>query len=61
MSCYEGITEELEWYFSKGLTNITIIKEKNLIRIEHEDGIYYVDLPVDNQLVEFLKDFIQEG
>ncbi len=56
----KGITEELEWYFSKGLTNINIIKEKNLIRVEHEDGTYYVDLPIDNQLIEFLKDFIQE-
>lgn len=56
----KGITEELEWYFSKGLTNINILENGKVLRIEHEDGTYWVDLPPDPELINFLKDFIGE-
>jgi hypothetical protein len=56
----KGITEELEWYFSKGLTNIYFLDNGKALRIEHEDGTYWVDLPADPELINFLKDFIEE-
>jgi hypothetical protein len=56
----KGITQELEWYFSKGLTNIYFKDEGKTLRIEHEDGVYYVDLQPSKELYEFLKEFIQE-
>ncbi len=53
-------TEYIEWYFSKGLTEISVKDGKNgkYIHIEHEDGLYWVDLPVVPQILEFLKEFI---
>jgi hypothetical protein len=57
----KGITEELEWYFSKGLTNIYFLDNGKALRIEHEDGTYWVDLPADSELINFLKDFIEEA
>ncbi len=55
-------TENLEWYFSKGLTNILVMKGKKspYIRIEHEDGIYWVDLPYNQDVIDFLKEFKED-
>ncbi|WP_037919651.1 hypothetical protein [Sulfurihydrogenibium subterraneum] len=56
----KSLTQELEWYFSKGLTNIFFKDDGKTLRIEHEDGTYYVDLQPSQELYEFLKEFIQE-
>ncbi|NPA12980.1 MAG: hypothetical protein GXO45_03220 [Aquificae bacterium] len=48
--------EDVEWYFSKGLT--LFHRNGNTLRIEHEDGQYWVDLPAHPKLLEFLKEFI---
>ncbi|WP_457639750.1 hypothetical protein [Persephonella sp.] len=54
--------EKIEWYFSKGLTQFKLLSspQGRFIRIEHEDGQYWVDFPVNKQLVEFLKEFMEE-
>lgn len=53
---------DIDWYFSKGLTNFNILKTQNgtFLRIEHEDGQYWVDLPAEKSLIEFLKEFMEE-
>ncbi len=58
----KGATEDIEWYFSRGLTNILIMKgpKAPYIRIEHEDGTYWVDLPYNQEVLEFLKEFREE-
>ncbi|RMA92552.1 hypothetical protein [Hydrogenothermus marinus] len=55
-------TEDLEWYFSKGLTEIKLKQGKTgkYLHIEHEDGIYWVDMQINKEVYEFLKEFIQE-
>jgi hypothetical protein len=54
--------EYIEWYFSKGLTIIQLKSSQkgNFLRIEHEDGQYWVDLQPDKQVIEFLKEFMEE-
>lgn len=54
--------ENLEWYFSKGLTIIDIKNSPKgkFLRIEHEDGQYWVDLPLNQEILEFLKEFMEE-
>ncbi|NPA51263.1 MAG: hypothetical protein GXO22_00015 [Aquificae bacterium] len=53
--------EKIEWYFSKGLTTVKIIKGKKApyIRIEHEDGIYWVDIPYNKEITDYLKEYIK--
>lgn len=53
-----GLTQNYEWYFSKGLTIISKI-EKGL-RIEHEDGTYWVEVQDSPELYDFLREFIEE-
>jgi len=50
-------TQELEWYFSNGLTNIIV--EGNIIKIEHEDGLYWVELTYNKEVLEFLEEFMR--
>ncbi|NPA16121.1 hypothetical protein [Persephonella sp.] len=54
--------ENIEWYFSKGLTLFKKINgpQGSFLRIEHEDGQYWVDLPLNKQLLDFLKEFMEE-
>ncbi len=54
--------ESVEWYFSKGLTEFHIKNNqgKKILRIEHEDGQYWVDMPYNQQVVDFLKEFMEE-
>ncbi len=54
--------ENIEWYFSKGLTEIKVMKGKKApyIRIEHEDGLYWVDLPYNREILLFLNDYIEK-
>lgn len=56
-------TEKIEWYFSKGLTEISIKngQKGKYLHIEHEDGLYWVDLPPVPQIIEFLKEFMEES
>ncbi|WP_457622980.1 hypothetical protein [Persephonella sp.] len=56
-------SDTVEWYFSKGLTEIKIINNgnKKSIHIEHEDGHYWVDLQYSEELIEFLKEFMEES
>lgn len=55
-----GLTQNYEWYFSKGLTIITILDNGKGMKIEHEDGTYWLELQYDAQLHEFLKEFMEE-
>lgn len=55
-----GLTQDYEWYFSKGLTIITVIDNNKGIKIEHEDGIYWLELQYNEELLEFLKEFMEE-
>ncbi len=58
----KGPFEDIEWYFSKGLTEIKVMKGKTapFIRIEHEDGIYWIDVPYNRQVIEFLEEYIEK-
>lgn len=56
----KGLTQYYEWYFSKGLTIISIIDGGKGIRIEHEDGTYWVEVQYSPELYDFLKEFIEE-
>ncbi len=53
--------ENIEWYFSKGLTLFKTVSSSSgkFLRIEHEDGQYWVDLPFKKEVVEFLKEFME--
>ncbi|WP_457641001.1 hypothetical protein [Persephonella sp.] len=55
-------TENIEWYFSRGLTIIQIKQgsKGKFLHIEHEDGLYWVDLPAHPELIKFLKEFMEE-
>lgn len=55
-------SEELEWYFSKGLTDIKLGQSRSgkFLHIEHEDGIYWVDMQINKEVYDFLKDFIED-
>ncbi|GAB6072015.1 hypothetical protein JCM14244_03920 [Venenivibrio stagnispumantis] len=50
-------TQELEWYFSNGLINIIV--EGNIIKIEHEDGLYWVEIAYNKEVLEFLEEFMR--
>ena len=54
--------EKIEWYFSSGLTKIEIFSsnEDKIIRIEHEDGHYWVDVKYTKEIMEFLREFVEE-
>ncbi|MBK3333057.1 hypothetical protein GWK41_08245 [Persephonella atlantica] len=54
--------ENIEWYFSKGLTIFKTVNSPNgkILRIEHEDGQYWVDIPAKKEIVEFLKEFMED-
>lgn len=56
----KGLTQDLEWYFSKGLTIITVIDDGKVLKVEHEDGTYWVELQYDQHLYDFLREFIYE-
>ncbi|WP_457625545.1 hypothetical protein [Persephonella sp.] len=53
--------ENIEWYFSKGLTVFNIMEgsKGKFLRIEHEDGQYWVDIPPDRSVMDFLKEFME--
>ncbi len=55
-------TEDIEWYFSRGLTEFKFGQTPTgrFIHIEHEDGSYWVDMPLTKEVYEFLKEFIDE-
>ncbi len=60
-------TENIEWYFSRGLTEFKFgqtppgqTPSGRFIHIEHEDGSYWVDMPLTKEVYEFLKEFIDE-
>ncbi|MCX7737819.1 MAG: hypothetical protein N2Z80_00150 [Hydrogenothermaceae bacterium] len=55
-----GLTQDYEWYFSKGLTTITVMDNNKGIKIEHEDGTYWLELQYNEELLEFLKEFMEE-
>lgn len=55
-----GLTQDYEWYFSKGLTIITVIDNNKGIKIEHEDGTYWLELQYNEELLEFLKEYMEE-
>ncbi len=54
--------EDIEWYFSKGLTLFNFMEgsKGKFLRIEHEDGQYWVDLPPDRSVLHFLKEFMED-
>lgn len=56
----KGLTQDLEWYFSKGLTIITVLENQKILKIEHEDGTYWVELQYSQELYDFLKEFAEE-
>lgn len=56
----KGLTQDLEWYFSKGLTVITVLENQKILKIEHEDGTYWVELQYNQELYDFLKEFAEE-
>ncbi|MCX7760373.1 MAG: hypothetical protein N2Z81_04225 [Hydrogenothermaceae bacterium] len=56
----KGLTQDYEWYFSKGLTIISVIQNGKVLKIEHEDGTYWVELQFNQELYDFLKEFITE-
>ncbi len=55
-------TEDLEWYFSKGLTVIKLGRTRNgrFLHVEHEDGQYWVDMNITKEVYDFLKEFIED-
>ncbi|WP_457644131.1 hypothetical protein [Persephonella sp.] len=57
-----SVSGAVEWYFSKGLTVIEVRENKGskYLHIEHEDGQYWVDLPADNRVINFLKEFMED-
>ncbi len=55
-------TEDIEWYFSRGLTEFKIGQARGgkFLHIEHEDGQYWVDMQLTKEVYEFLKEFITD-
>lgn len=56
----KGLTQNYEWYFSKGLTLFKTPQDGKILKIEHEDGTYWVELQFDRELYDFLKEYILE-
>ena len=56
-------TEDLEWYFSKGLTIIKLGRTRTgkFLHVEHEDGLYWVDMNITKEVYDFLKEFIEDS